>query len=191
MDRQIQTYEPGPTVTLGRKDVVWISYVGLYSWATQSMVQARAITVPFETHPRVVRDSITDMASIMAARALGYALGEMEVKETCGRVVLVSVKEHQEMRDPVIPLALINLGDRYNQALANYVRHVAHYLTGRRWWDRAQGLCDKAIDALQKVAGALSAEELAYLVVKLQVPLAWPQGREEKALGPGNESFYQ
>jgi len=184
-------YEPGPVVTLSRADVAQISYIGLQSWAMQALVQARAVVVPFEMHPVVVQDSITDMVSIMAACALGSALGKLEVKETCGRVVWVSVTEHYVQRDPVIPLTLISRGSKYNKALANYVRHVTQYVNDQSWWNKSQKLCDKVIDALQGVAGRLSAEELAYLIVKLQVPLAWPQGREEKILDPGNEAFYQ
>jgi len=180
--KQVQVYN-NPVVTLSRPEVARVNYMGLRSWALQGIIQARKMPVPFAAHPIAVRESITDAVSIMAAHALASPLGKLEVMETCGRIVLVAVEEQRAPRDPIIPLALVNLGDRYNKAFAKYVRHLARYSTEQRWWNRAYSLCGKVIKALEEVAGALAAEELSYLVMKIQVPLAWPTGRAENPYG--------
>lgn len=183
MNNQIRVYTSQPSTMLGRAEAARASYMGLCSWALQGMAQARAITVPFSAHPIAVQEAITDTVSIMAARALAAALGRLEVRETCGRIVLVAVEEHRIQRDPVIPLTLLNLGQQYNRAFAEYVQHLTQYMQAvadnrRGWWNKACKLCDKAICALEERAHTLTVEELSYLVTKLQVPLAWPQGRE-------------
>lgn len=182
MNSQVQTYSP--VVTLGRAEVARVSYIGLCAWALQGIAQARAITVPFTSHPIEVQEAISDTVSIMASRALASALGRLEPRETCGRVVLVAVEEQHVQRDPIIPLALLDLGREYNKAFGKYVQHLVQYQAAifrgspQKWWNRACGLCNKTIDALEKAAHVLTIEELSYLVVKLQVPLAWPQGQE-------------
>jgi hypothetical protein len=176
MESRVRIYNP--VVTLSRAEAVRASYMGLRSWAVEGMAQARATTRPFRTYPVAVQESIIDTVSIMAACMLSAPLGKMEIMETCGRIALVAMEEYGIARGLIVPLSLVNLGGEYNSALAEYAQHVSKYVRDQRWWNKARVKCDDLLCALEKVACVLTAEELSYLVVKIQVLLAWPQGRE-------------
>lgn len=140
----------------------------------------------------VVRDPDIDplvrqQLAVMVSYALGRPLREFDVIERVGRIVTVSVVPATHNPDPEIPLALVPLGRRYDRALRAYVHRLVEQRPWEMagygvvgdpacWWRKAKRACDKVLRALDRVGGLLNSSELAYLVLRLQVPLAWPEG---------------
>lgn len=167
------------TVLLTRADVAQVKHAGLANWA---VTMAQEVDRAIVSGCWIQSKTLFDMASIRAASALGAPLGRLEVKEAVGRVLWIACERVSIQHDPVIPLVLIPMGRRYEQAYCQYVRHVARYYAyaaGGGWWARAYELCGGVLAALSKVADRLTRVELAYLVLKLQIPLAWPVGVKE------------
>lgn len=173
---------------VGRARVEQIRYIGLRPWAAASLIDGLKAVVPIGTLPAIQQQAVTDIASVMAANAFGSSLHSLKVVEACGRVVLVSAVPYRQTRDPVLPLAMIHTGNGYDRAFAQYAQHLARFTSDSRWWNQARAYCDAVLYELEKIAARFSVQELAYLVVKLQVPLAWPHddagGNTSLALSP-------
>ena len=150
----------------------------LPTWAT---VQSAALTLPVVTAP-VVSALETQALSVKASHALQMPLAQCDVREQCGRVCLVSFVEQRRDTDPELPFALFDLGQRYDHAFRRYAQSVAMSarFEPRDWWKRAKRLCDKCLAELERVADRATVAELVYLVLKLQMPLAWPEGYGER-----------
>jgi hypothetical protein len=161
---------------LTRAEVRQVTYVGLTNWAMAMAQEVDRAVVPASL---LQSRTLFEMVSVRAANALGSPLASLELKEAVGRVVWVACEKMSLQRDPLIPLVMVYLSRRYEWAYCDYVRHVARYYANERWWAEARKLCDRVLAALSEVAGRLTRTELAYLVLKLQVPLAWPTGKPE------------
>ena len=168
-----------PMTLTTKADARQISYHGMMSWA---LALTREVDLAIMPASQLQSAALMDMVAIQAANALGSALGSLEIKEAVGRVVLVACEKVAVRRDPVIPVTMVALGQQYSQAYCKYVRHLARYHNGADWWSKARRLCDKTLDALAKAVGKLTRTELAYLVLKLQAPLAFPTGYEMTGL---------
>jgi hypothetical protein len=163
---------------LTRAEVRQVAYVGLTNWAMAIAQEVDRAVVPAS---QLQSKTLFEMASVRAANALGAPLGSLEVREAVGRVVWVACEKAAYPRDPLMPLVMFYLSRRYERAYCNYVRHVVRYYPSNEcWWARARKLCDKVMTALGEVTNRLTRTELAYLVLKLQVPLAWPTGKPER-----------
>lgn len=161
-----------------------IAHSTLPGWATLHAGSA----LPVVYAPRLPAH-VVDAVTVQVTHALQFPLSMLTVKEQCGRVYLVATQERHVTVDPELPIALLDLGDRYTRAFARYTRHLAtispyfDWWMTRRWWRRAQRLCDKCLVALEEVADRMAIEELVYLVLKLQRPLAWPTGELDSLSG--------
>lgn len=155
-----------------------IAYASLPVWA---MAQASALTLPVVTVPTLCPLAAQSL-SVKASHALQMPLAQCNVKEQCGRVCLVGFVERCHDVDPELPFALFDLGQRYDRAFRRYAQAVARSarFEPRDWWKRAKRLCDKCLAELERVAGRATVAELVYLVLKLQMPLAWPTGYGEQ-----------
>lgn len=178
MNMQMQQTTPRVIVSalLTRAEVRQVTYVGLTNWAMAIAQEVDLAVVPASL---LQSETLFEMASVRAANALGAPLGALEVREAVGRVVWVACEKALVQRDPLIPLVMVYLSRRYERAYCNYVRYIARYYNDERWWAKARKLCDRVLAALSEVVGSLTRMELAYLVLKLQVPLAWPMGKPE------------
>lgn len=178
MNSQISLALPiAVTTLLTRAEVSQVSYTGLTNWA---MAMAQEVDLAVVPAASLQSPTLFDMVSVRTANALGAPLGALEIKEAVGRVVWVACEKAPFQRDPLIPLVMIHLSRRYERTYCDYVRHVARYTRDERWWAKARKLCDKVMMALNDVTNKLTRVELAYLVLKLQVPLAWPTGMRER-----------
>jgi len=162
---------------LTRADRRNLAYRGLNDWAQLAVTE---LSLPVVREPEV--SSMTrETLAVMASHALGYPLGMCNVRERVGRVYLVGAIELEYHADPELPLCLVNLGEPYERTFRTYFKHVARFVPHQDvgvWWRRAHKLCARCLDNLEQVAGRLSVQELVYLVVRLQVPLAWPRGKD-------------
>ena len=164
-----------------------ITHTTLPVWATQYTggLKATGLALPVVCKPQLPA-YIADAVAVQVTHALQFPLGMLEVKEQCGHVYLVATKERHVTVDPELPIALLNLGDKYARAFARYAQHLTtigpYFDRGmtERWWKRAHRLCGKCLAALEQVADKITIEELVYLVLKLQQPLAWPTGKTER-----------
>lgn len=150
----------------------------LPTWAT---AQASALALPVVTKPTLCPLAAQSL-SVKASHALQLPLEQCGVQEQCGRVCLVGFVEMRRDVDPELPFALFDLGQRYDRAFRRYAQIVARFspFEPRRWWKQAKGACDKCLTELERVAARATVAELVYLVLKLQMPLAWPQGYGEQ-----------
>ena len=155
-----------------------IKRFSLPAWAT---AQASALTLPVVTAPTLCPLAAQSL-SVKASHAVQMPLAQCAVKEQCGRVCLVSFVEQRRDVDPELPFALFDLGERYDRAFRRYAQSVAMSarFEPRDWWKRAKRLCDKCLTELERVADRATVAELVYLVLKLQMPLAWPEGYGER-----------
>lgn len=151
-----------------------IAHTTLPMWAT---VQVSALTLPVVMTPTLCPLEVQSLA-VRASHALEMPLAQCDVREQCGRVCLVGFVEQHHDADPELPFALFDLGKRYDRAFRRYAQAVARSsrFTPREWWKRAKRLCDKCLVELERVADRATVAELVYLVLKLQMPLAWPEG---------------
>ena len=178
MNTQIITWHKVAT-PMTRADTHQIGYHGMMNWAVALTQEIDLAIIPASQLQSV---ALLDMVSIRTTNALGAVLASLEIKEAVGRVILVACERATTRRDPVIPVAMMSMGRQYDRAYCNYVRHLARYHNGDDWWPKARRLCDKTLSALAKVIGGLTRTELAYLVLKLQAPLAFPTGYKTTGL---------
>jgi len=162
-------------VTIGTKHQ--IQTVGILPWAS---TLAQNVKLPIIMNPEVP-STVMDALSIVTTCAMEHTLNHVQVNEQCGRVYLVAVEPWQQ-KDPVFPVILAPLGNRFEEAYRKYVQHLmkySKYCKQRKWWRRARQLCDNTLLMLMKDSGVdtLSLFELAYFVLKLQGALAWPMGK--------------
>lgn len=130
-----------------------------------------------------------DLAVIKATHALASPLGQVKLLERCGRVILVRFVDNVA-HDPVLPIPTFRTSDAYEKAFSKFAQHIAAYVAPRgwtperdgrkanKWWKKAKGLCDQAIEALGESADQFHVAELEYTVSKLQVALAFPGGAQ-------------
>ncbi len=155
-----------------------ISRHTLPSWAT---AQASHSALPVVTKPTLCPLEV-QLLSVKASHALEAPLAKCDVREQCERVCLVAFVGQQRDADPELPFALFDLGERYDRAFRRYAQAIAlsSRFEPRDWWRRAKRLCDKCLAELEKVSSRTTVAELVFLVLKLQMPLAWPEGYGEQ-----------
>jgi len=165
------------TQTVTRAGIHQIERYTLPVWAD---AQARFLTLPIVTEPALCQLTAQSL-SVQASHALQVPLAQCEVREQCERVFLVAFAGQKSV-DPELPFALFDLGQRYDRAFQRYAQAVAPsvYFTPHEWWERAKRACDKCLVELERVADRATVAELVYLVLKLQMPLAWPEGYGER-----------
>jgi len=133
----------------------------------------------------LVTPSIKDALIIKATNALQVPLATMQVREACGQVFLVAFEGAREQRDPELPMIIQPMGRKFERAYQRFAQQVAEFspyvFSYAKWWKEAKRRCDRALKALEAdpALSCLSVEEAAYFVLKLQLPLAFPQGAQE------------
>jgi len=134
----------------------------------------------------IVTPPVKDALAIKATNALQMPLGVVRVKEACGQVFLVAFEAAREQRDPELPMLLQPMGRKFERAYQRFAQQVAsfspHLFEYGKWWEEAKRRCDKALKALETdpALASLSVEEAAYFVLKLQMPLAFPGGAQDR-----------
>ena len=120
---------------------------------------------------------IADLLAVELWRIIGSSIRTIELLEHCGRIYLVKFEPHQR-DDPILPVALVNLGTRYRYALGEYVQWLLVWNPWRdqeRWSRRAERLLGAVFAALAGVAHLLTQRELNYIRVKLAMAAAMPE----------------
>ena len=123
----------------------------------------------------------------LAARILAAPLGKFEPVERCGRIVTVALEPSAAIDyypDPVLPIPLVALPDKFWNRYAAFVADVADFLAvaesrsfdpreKARMLQKATRRLWKQADRLAKMAAvSLRAPEVAYLKARLLAALA-------------------
>ncbi len=129
-----------------------------------------------EASPAVDAVAVQDLVTVKLWQIVGLPLAQVTVKEHCGRVYLTAFIPHQAP-DPLLPVALVDLGQAYQSRLGLYVQHLlawSKHSNQAQWSQQAQVLLYRVYAALGRHSHRLSQAERQYLILKLALAAAQP-----------------
>lgn len=126
--------------------------------------------------------ALLDLACVELARLLEAPVHSLAIRQQYGRIVLVEYQLHGGA-DPILPLALVDLGPAVRQALAELARHLEGWRWDmgrgghRQWYAEATRLLGRVYRQLNYAGDRVTADEAAYLRYQLAVCVASPDRR--------------
>ena len=188
MEMTVITHEQPRYVLPQMRAITRAERAAIAAWTLTAWASAQQQTLPVlrgQDLAMIVTPPVKDSLAIKATNALQMPLETVQIKEACGQVFLVAFEAARERRDPELPMVLQPMGRKFERAYQRFAQQVAsfspHIFEFGKWWEEAKRRCDKALKALETdpALANLSVEEAAYFVLKMQIPLAFPQGTKE------------
>jgi hypothetical protein len=137
---------------------------------------ATGAIVPLQSEDGIKpQTEITTAVLALTPRICEAPIANLELLERCGRVVLVAV-EPQRAGDPIIPIPLARLPERFWALYAKYFNGLRRFLVLGNWdYGRGNPVADqwRIIEQLVGIASdELRGPELVYLNTQLRAALA-------------------